>query len=108
MDDWLKTLKVGDEVCYDTAYISENYVIATVSGITPTGMVRLDNGLLFNKGGFCRDKMRNFRYHLQPVTDEIREKVRRKELLTLIGKFKFVNLTLAQLEAIAEIAGIGE
>jgi hypothetical protein len=108
-DDWLKSLKVGDEVCYNRLIVGKDYVITPVEKITLTGKIRTENGLLFDNDGFCRDSAFGGHYLLlRPVTEEIREGIRRYEIYKKLKCFNWEKLTTEQLEAIAEIAGVGE
>jgi hypothetical protein len=106
MDDWLKSLKVGDEVCYTYTAISKRIVMTTVAKITPTGKIRTADGKLFDETGFLKEGhgWNCTYYHLSPITDEIRYEIRCRDLLNQTRRIKFPELTNEQLEEIVKIA----
>jgi hypothetical protein len=107
MDDWLKTLKPGDEVCYEYSPLgNKHYVITTVAKITSAGNIKTADGKLFVKGFYIDSGIGRTGYHLMPATDEIRSKIRRSKLIARLEKISFYSLTNEQLEAICGIAGI--
>lgn len=60
--DWLKRLKVGDEVIYHAWGLGSHYALAKVERITPTGFIRVngtlfkpDTGYAINCGACIRD-----------------------------------------------------
>ena len=101
--EWLKSLKIGDEVCYDAGkYGSSFYVITRVDKITPAGKIRTADEILFNLDGENSvDKY--FPYVLQPVTDEVREAGERRIIIDIIGRVKFDKLETAKLREIINI-----
>ena len=115
--EWLSNLKEGDQVAnkhYNTWRDGSYYEIYTVKKITPTGKIRLDNGVLLNQNGkyYNRDIWGSGEdYNIEPVTDEILEAIRiRKLKIKLNDKiskiFKDYNLmgmTVEDLEAINNI-----
>ena len=84
---WLKDLKPGDEVAIDNSGIWHRnyYVISKVTKITPTGRIKLENGRQFFKNGMEIGGSSYFS-PLRQITPEIREFIKRRELL---GKLKF-------------------
>ena len=58
------------------------YQIYTVKKITPTGKIRLNNGILLNSNGryYPRDVWDSNSYDIEPVTDEILEAIRIRKL----------------------------
>ncbi len=86
MDDitWLKSLKVGDEVCIEEDH---SVKIAKIERLTPSGGVYIGN-MKFNKHGICHiDKWHSA--YLIPVTPELREKVLRGKLLARLTLMKW-------------------
>ena len=67
--------------------------------ITPTGMFRLANGDMISADGRVRGKDMSS-YHIQPVTDEIREFVRRERVLDFVRKTQWDKLPTDVLEHI--------
>ena len=114
MDDWLKSLKAGDEVCYTAGgSLSKTYIITKIAKITSAGKIRMDDGRLFNEKGSCRAKYTFEGYYwLQPYTDEIKQAIRHSKLLDRVESFVrcggLKKLTNEQLEAICGIVGIEE
>jgi len=98
--EWLASLKVGDEVAYDTGSISKHWIITRIVKITPTGQIRTDAGHLFKNGTYKRDW--NY-YFLKPVTDTIRDAVTRREIIGLLKRFDFSKLLTPDLEKVSRI-----
>lgn len=106
-NEWLKGLKEGDEVAYDTVrYGGErNYVIKTVKKITPTGKIRLDDGTLFDENGEHRSGSGWYRtyYRLVPLDQDVKDSIRRNQLLYELGNVDFKKFPLDKLEEIMKI-----
>jgi len=102
--EWLDSLKEGDSVAYNFGGFGyKNYKITTISKITPKRLFIVDE-LRFNKEGIYRfDSMWSTRYTLQPVTDEITEKVKTKNMLHILSKVQFHELDLETLEKIVHV-----
>lgn len=103
--EWLKSLKEGDQVAYDNSRLgTKRYVITTVKKITPKGMIRTDDGYLFNSDGYYRSSdFWEAGLHLEPVTEEILDSIKRKKLIQEFETIKFNQLTNDQLEKILKI-----
>ncbi|MEK5060893.1 MULTISPECIES: hypothetical protein [unclassified Paenibacillus] len=103
-EKWLKGLKEGDEVAYNTVRYGgdKSYAIHKVKRVTPTGKIRLDNDLLFDNRGDHRSGEGWFttRYYLQPVTQEVKDANRRRNLLYEISGTDFRKLPLDKLEIV--------
>lgn len=77
--EWLKNLKGGDQVCYRvTGASNSNYKFSEVKKITPTGMIRLLDGSLFNVRGNSADN----KWGLGPYTEDIKQQVERAKLVS--------------------------
>jgi hypothetical protein len=95
---WLNSLKVGDEVAVDQGKFSRKYAILTIEKITPTRRFRLsgvsevfDNtGREMGAGAWGSD-------HMEPITDAIRESAARYAALEHIKKINFSALSTQQL-----------
>ncbi len=80
--EWVKTLKEGDLVCYKASYgIGREtfYRTKKVKKVTPTGMVRLDDGSLWSSEGKAKGEG-SYGVVLQPYTQEIEEYMKRLAL----------------------------
>jgi hypothetical protein len=98
---WLKSLKAGDEVAI-RYHNSSQYELATVDRVTSTGKVRV--GIkLFSPNGVCMVKGTGFIYYLEPVTDYVRESIKRDRLLKRIDSVNFNDLSTDVLEEIVKI-----
>jgi hypothetical protein len=75
--DWLKTLKVGDEVCYKTRW--GGYRVVKIAKITPTGQIKTDDNRTF-KDGVCRADTWEY-WDLEPVTTKVRDYLLKRELV---------------------------
>ena len=83
--EWISKLKEGDKVAnehYNSWRGGSYYKIYTVKKITPTGKIRLDDGILLNQNGkyYNRDAWGGEDYNIEPVTDEILEAIRIRKL----------------------------
>ena len=84
--EWLSNLKAEDKVAnehYNSWRGGSYYQIYTVKKITPTGKIRLNNGILLNQNGkyYNRDVWGGGEdYNIEPVTDEILEAIRIRKL----------------------------
>jgi len=108
-NEWLKELKVGDEVVYDDGgHYSKRYNVITVNKITPTGIIKTSDGKSWsNEGGergSYRDPWRGT-IRLQPYTDEIKEYITRQKAIVYLGHANFEELPTDKL---IEITGIIE
>ena len=116
--EWLSNLKAGDKVAnkhYNPWRDGSYYEIYTVKKITPTGKIRLDNGVLLYSNGryYPRDAWHSNSYNIEPITDEILEAIRiRKLKIKLNDKiskiFKDYNLMGMSVEDLETINNILE
>ena len=83
--EWLSNLKEGNKVAnehYNSWRGGSYYQIYTVKKITPTGKIRLDNGVLLNSNGryYPRDVWNSNSYNIEPVTDEILNSIKTRKI----------------------------
>ena len=96
--EWLKSLRVGDEVAIDEGRYGVRWTIKSVKKVTPKGQFRVGH-YLFNQHGACSQGAWDH-WQIVPVTDEIIEWVRRDRVLSEVRNFSFASLTTDQLEQI--------
>jgi hypothetical protein len=88
--------KEGDKVLLYNQYRRK---ITTVEKITPKGFVKVD-GILFNSNGTERGGDIYGLYHIEPITDEREQELRREFLISNTKKrlkeFNFSNITYEQ------------
>ena len=115
--EWLSNLKEEDQVAnehYNSWRGGSYYQIYTVKKITPTGKIRLDNGVLLNQNGkyYNRDVWGGGEdYNIEPVTDEILEAIRIRKLKiklssnieSIFKDYNLMGMTVEDLEAINNI-----
>ena len=116
--EWLSNLKEGNKVAnehYNTWRGGSYYQIYTVKKITPTGKIRLDNGVLLNSNGryYPRDVWGSNSYNIEPVTDEIlnsikTRKIKNKLCSNIESIFKDYNLMGMNIEDLETISNILE
>ena len=113
----ISNIKAGDKVAnehYNSWRGGSYYQIYTVKKITPTGKIRLDNGVLLNQNGkyYNRDVWGGGEdYDIEPVTEEIlnsikTRKIKKKLSSNIESIFKDYNLmgmSVEDLEAINNI-----
>ena len=95
-DNMNDIFKVGDKVLLSNQHLHK---ITTVEKITPKGFIKVD-GILFNPNGIERGGDAYGSYHIDPITDE-REQELRKEFFVnntkkKLKKFDFNNTTYEQ------------
>lgn len=115
--EWLSNLKEGNKVAnehYNSWRGGSYYQIYTVKKITPTGKIRLDNGVLLNQNGkyYNRDVWGGGEdYNIEPVTDEILEAIRIRKLKiklssnieSIFKDYNLMGMSIEDLEAINNI-----
>lgn len=104
--EWLDSLKVGDRVAMDIGvYGSTQYVVATITKITPTRRMTTSNNKTFNADGtqYGQGSSYSGRVQLEPPTPEILERILRSRLIKALKAFKFEELTTEQLRTIQSI-----
>jgi hypothetical protein len=102
-NNWLKNLKVGDEVVIDLSSIWKRHVyeIHTIEKITPTGRFKLSNNEQYYPDG--RKVGGKYGDILKQVTPEILELMKRKRLLTSLKFDEFAGyLSSERLELLHE------
>lgn len=117
--EWISNLKEGDKVAnehYNSWRGGSYYKIYTVKKITPTGKIRLDNGVLLNQNGkyYNRDVWGSGEdYNIEPVTDEILNSIKTRKIKNKLSSniesiFKDYNLMGMSLEDLKAINNILE
>ena len=114
--EWLSNLKEGDKVAnehYNSWRGGSYYKIYTVKKITPTGKIRLDDGILLNSNGryYPRDVWNSNSYDIEPVTEEILEVIRIRKLKiklssnieSIFKDYNLMGMSVDDLEAINNI-----
>ncbi|MNC34169.1 hypothetical protein D3C81_500940 [compost metagenome] len=103
--EWLKSLKVGDEVTYSTRFGSD--VITKIARITPTGQIRTEDKRVF-RNGYCKiDDWESA--GLYPVTDDVRRRIHERKIYRKVINTKWDHVSIDKLERIADILyGSGE
>ena len=114
--EWLSNLKAEDKVAnehYNSWRGGSYYKIYTVKKITPTGKIRLDDGILLNQNGkyYNRDVWGGEDYNIEPVTDEILEAIRIRKLKiklssnieSIFKDYNLMGMSVDDLEAINNI-----
>lgn len=97
--DWLKSLGVGDEVCYHSQWHGD--IITKVAKITPTGQVKTENGKTF-KNGTCKVDSWTF-FSLKPVTKEVLEGIEKRTLASFLDNIKWGTVQLEKMREIKQI-----
>lgn len=97
--DWLDSLKVGDLVCYHDRW--HGYVFEKIEKITPTKQIKTRHHTF--KNGYQRGSGWDGGKTLQPITKQIIDTVKKKELVGLLKEFKFEKMDLEDLRKIRAI-----
>lgn len=104
--EWLDSLQIGDKVAMDIgSYGYSRYSIATITKVTPTRRITTSNGRVFNANGSEYGKGSNWGSgtYLEPVTNDIRERILRNKLISELKEINFEGLTTEQLLSIQSI-----
>lgn len=88
---WIKLLKVGDEVAIDNSstWRRNDYSIAKVVKITPSGRIELSNGSKYMPDG--KRIGSNYDYPLREITTEIMNIIERRNLLNKLDINSFIG-----------------
>jgi hypothetical protein len=104
-EGWLKELKVGDEIAisYDK-YGRSNYRIEKVEKISPTGRITSDS-TVYDSDGREMGKHGSWDVpeRLVPVTQEIRNGIRKRVLIAKLNNINLETIELEKLESIVKI-----
>jgi len=101
--EWLRSLKVGDEVRYDRNSwgSSRLWTVTKIAKITPTGMFRLADGALFYSNGRGRG---DYSYRcLLPVDEAFKAEQARKNAIRYLNDYDFSRLSSEDLLKVLEI-----
>jgi len=96
---WLDSLKAGDEVAYRTNYGRE-WRTSKVTTRTKTGRIAV-GPYAYNSDGQLRGT--NGPWRIEPVTQEIRDDLRKKYLSSMLSRCNWGTLSLAALEQVYSI-----
>lgn len=100
---WLEGLKEGDQVAMNVgSYGYPNYKIATITKITPTRIIKTDDGRVFNSNGRERGSTSKWgrNVSIEPVTATLFEKIERNHLITKLSRMKLEELPTELLQKI--------
>ena len=117
--EWISDLKEGDKVAnehYNSWRGGSYYQIYTVKKITPSGKIRLNNGVLLNQNGkyYNRDVWGGGEdYNIEPVTEEILNSIKTRKIKNKLSSniesiFKDYNLMGMSIEDLETINNILE
>ncbi len=98
---WLDALKAGDEVAYAIDY-GKRYDVTTVLRRTKTGRIVTANHE-FNSDGHYRGSGYNSPGRLKRLTPEIRDEVKRRQLVQFLGPFGWRDLPTKTLREIVQL-----
>lgn len=107
-EKWMEKVKVGDKVAIrNDNVINPNFALDEVAHITKSGQITLRklSVVTFSKRGSeigKKDNL-NLRRKLYPLTDEILENIRKREILRYMNQVNFTALPVSDLEEIHAI-----
>lgn len=106
-EDWLKSLKVGDIVAYDSAkYSSKNqYVVSKIAKVTLTGRITLENGMKFNNQGLHREGEYTH-YYLEVYTEKIQNTIDHNEMIQYMRKVDWNKIPFGTLKNVIELVKV--
>lgn len=100
-ESWRRNLKKGDVVCYHNRW--HGYLIDHVERVTPTGIIKTAKGVSFRQG--YEQGASSNRYRIEPVTDDVRASIWRREAEARIKLMDWSKLTNDQLKAVLSSLG---
>jgi hypothetical protein len=103
--NWYNNLQVGDEVAIDNGHlhIGPRYRIGTVTKITPTGQIQIDNKEPKFKHGYIKGDKYTATMCIHELTDVLKEKIFKEQMIDKLENMNFKNLTIKQLKEIQNI-----
>lgn len=111
-DDWLKSLKPGDDVAYNNNRYGYNpdYMIVTVVRVTPTGQIVTRDGRGFEKRWKRGSaKISDFHTaHLIPATEEIKKVISIRTMRRSLSIVKWDIVSDEKVEAVYRIMATGK
>lgn len=103
-EEWVKTLKVGDEVAMENSRFSYcKWLIYKIVKVTPTGRLNLDNGLVINKDGSIRGDSYSNYSRIYKVTDEIMKHIWRSKAEIMVSKIDARKLSDEEIMTMLDI-----
>ncbi len=100
MEDFLKSLKVGDEVAVDSGY--NNQRIEEIDGETPK-FWKIKKALYDKTNGRARGSGEWYSFYIRELTPEIKDKIIKRYAIGKIGTFDFNKLNTSELKKIIYI-----
>lgn len=100
---WLDGLKPGDEIAFQQGGPGQAYEIVTVVSRTPTGRINAGRYTFTPQGDYFGKWTVYTPSRCLPVTDEVRQKVEHRQLLTFISRTNFNQLDLDQLRRVQAV-----
>jgi hypothetical protein len=102
-DNWIDSLKVGDEVAVRRGYGHASYELAVVQKVTATQIVLERHRFYKHNGRQVGGSNSYDQFQIMQPTPEIRESVRRAKLLRMLDGRNWSLFSTDQLERIAAI-----
>ena len=103
-EGWLKELKVGDKVAIECGRSRIEYKIGEIEKITPTGRIAIKGSIFDHTGREMGERdIWTTRDRLEPLTQEIYDRVRKETLIYKLSKTKWSDVSLGNLEVISEL-----
>jgi hypothetical protein len=102
MNDWIRNLKVGDEVSISTRYGSGISCLTTVGRITKTLIITASGDRFKINGGYEPGDDYG-RRHLIAVTDKVKEGIERRRLIDKIKSNSLEHVSIDDLRKIWEM-----
>jgi hypothetical protein len=95
---WIDSLKVGDEVVFSSRY--RRYELVKITKITPTRKkIELSNNRVLGSDGYEKGDAWGAG-SITPITQQILDSIKRKNLLMQIENFNFRELSIEKLEQV--------
>ncbi|WP_168898329.1 hypothetical protein [Bacillus sp. ISTL8] len=100
-EEWIKTLKAGDEVAIENSRFAYcKWIIYKIVKVTPTGRLNLENGTIVNNDGSIRG---NDYYKIYKVTDVIRKHIWRCKAEMMVSKIDVKKLSDEEIMTMLDI-----
>ena len=100
MEDFLKNLKVGDEVAVDSGYSSQ--IIKKIEGETPK-FWKIGKSLYDKNNGRARGGGGWHFYYIRELTPIVKDKIIKESAIRKMGSFDFNKLNTSELKKIISI-----
>jgi len=100
-EGWLRKLKVGDEVAIISHF--REYSINRIAKITPTGRITVGNTTFDYNGSERNTGTYSISDSLREVTQEIRDAIRKYQLIYKLKKVNWNTIPLETLETLIKL-----